>query len=166
MKKKERQHRPKWTDWIGLLQAWWTLLHMENASGYSHCFSPTRPLIAGDCRRKKSDRRLEQLYLQVITVMRVQSDHIFIIVPTRIVRLQLLIILLSNTGNVGSQVKNPTTISPFVVIPAHELDEIRVQRDPSFDVENRRMRVPIHVARDNVILGVIENTCSVLDLLL
>jgi hypothetical protein len=41
-----------------------------------------------------------------------------------------------HTGDVGHQIQHSTTVSPFIVVPAHQLDEIGIQRDTGLDIED------------------------------
>jgi hypothetical protein len=67
-----------------------------------------------------------------------------------------------NLGNIGQEVEDAAAVAPLVVVPADKLDEVLVQRDAGLSIEDRRGRVAVEVARDNLVLGVGENACSLL----
>ena len=62
-------------------------------------------------------------------------------------------------GDVGEQVAHTAGVAPLVVVPADELDEVRVERDAGLGVEDGGVGVAVHVRGDNVVFGVGEDTC-------
>lgn len=69
-----------------------------------------------------------------------------------------------NLGDVGNEVDNTSAVTPLVVIPAHELDEIPVQGDPSLGVEDGRVRITFDVGGDDVVLGIGKNAWNYLSM--
>lgn len=48
--------------------------------------------------------------------------------------------------------------SPYVVVPADELDEVLVQRDACLSIEDGGSGVAVEVGGDNLVLGVSEDS--------
>ena len=65
-----------------------------------------------------------------------------------------------NLGNVDKKVKDTAGVTPLVVVPGNELDEVLVEGDTSLGVEDGRAVVAVQVSGDNVILSVTENACG------
>lgn len=65
-----------------------------------------------------------------------------------------------NLGDVGNEVKDTAGVTPLVVVPGDQLDEVLVQGDTGLGVEDGRIGVAVHVRRDDVVLGVGQNTCK------
>jgi len=65
---------------------------------------------------------------------------------------------------VAHQIEHLVAVSPFVVIPGHELDEVVVQAYAGVRVENRGARVGDEIAGDDFILSVAYYTLPVLAL--
>jgi len=63
-----------------------------------------------------------------------------------------------NCFNVGQEVEDATGVAPLVVVPGNELDEVLVERDTGLRIEDGRVVITVQVRRDNVVLGVCENT--------
>lgn len=62
-----------------------------------------------------------------------------------------------NLGDVGDEVAHSGRVTPLVVVPGDELDEVSVERDTGLGVEGRRGRVSGEVGRDDLVLGVGED---------
>ena len=65
-------------------------------------------------------------------------------------------------GNVGQEVKDTSAISPFVIVPADQLDEVVVEGDTSLGIEDRRVGVAVQVRGDDIVLSVGKDACSML----
>jgi hypothetical protein len=61
-------------------------------------------------------------------------------------------------GDVDNEVQDTAGVSPLVVVPGDQLDEVVVERDTSLGIEDGGGRVAVHVRGDNVVLGVGEVT--------
>ena len=61
-------------------------------------------------------------------------------------------------GDIRDQVAHTAGIAPLVVVPANELDEVRVERDTGLGVEDGRVGVAVHVCGDDIILSVLNDT--------
>lgn len=57
------------------------------------------------------------------------------------------------------QVNDTAGVTPFVVIPRDELDEVVVEGDTGRGIEDGRVRVAVQVAGDEGVLGVGKDTC-------
>jgi hypothetical protein len=79
----------------------------------------------------------------------------------RTVRRRTNLLLFINLGNILHEIDNPLGVSPLVIVPRNQLDEILVQLDSSFSVKDRRRLVSNEIGRDDVFLGVFENTLEV-----
>lgn len=60
----------------------------------------------------------------------------------------------------GDEVKDTAGVTPLVVVPGDQLDEVLVQGDTSLGIEDGGVGVAIHVGGDNVVLGVGQNACK------
>lgn len=60
-------------------------------------------------------------------------------------------------GNVGKEVEDTAGVTPLVVVPGDELDEVVVEGDTSLGIENGGVGIAVHVAGDNIVLSVSEN---------
>jgi hypothetical protein len=58
---------------------------------------------------------------------------------------------------VRDEVDDAVGVSPLVIVPADELDEVVVERDTGLGIEDGRVVVAVEIARDNLVLGVAEN---------
>ena len=63
-----------------------------------------------------------------------------------------------NFRDVADEVKHTARVTPLVVVPRHDFDEVVVQRNASLCIENGRVSVPKHIRRHNIVLGVSEDT--------
>jgi hypothetical protein len=61
-------------------------------------------------------------------------------------------------GNVCQKVKNTTRVTPLVVVPGDKLNEVVVERDTGFGIEDGGVGVTVQVSGDDLIFGVCENT--------
>ena len=61
-------------------------------------------------------------------------------------------------GDVGQEVQDTAGVAPLVVVPADKLDEVRVERDAGLGIEDGRVGVADEIARDDLVLGVSEDT--------
>jgi hypothetical protein len=52
---------------------------------------------------------------------------------------------------VATEVNNSVGVSPFVIVPGHNLNKVGVQRDTSVDIEDGRVRVSNEIRGDNFI---------------
>ena len=66
----------------------------------------------------------------------------------------LLGLMAVDLGHVGEQVEHAAGVAPFVVVPAHELDEVLVEGDTCLGIEDGAVGVAVHVGADNVVFGV------------
>ena len=62
-----------------------------------------------------------------------------------------------NLGNVGKEVEDTARVTPLVVVPADNLDEVVVERDTSLGIEDGGVGVTVQVGRDNIVLSVGKN---------
>jgi hypothetical protein len=62
-----------------------------------------------------------------------------------------------NLSNVGEEVENTSAVTPLVVIPGDELDEVRVQGDTGLGIEDGRVVVAVHVGGDDLVLSVAKD---------
>lgn len=61
-----------------------------------------------------------------------------------------------NLGGVDDEVQDTAGVSPLVVVPGDQLDEVVVEGDTGLGVEDGRGGVTVQVGGDNVVLGVGE----------
>lgn len=59
-----------------------------------------------------------------------------------------------NLGNVGQEVEDTAGVSPLVVVPGDELDEVVVEGDTGLGIEDGGVGVADHVGGDDVVLSV------------
>jgi hypothetical protein len=60
-------------------------------------------------------------------------------------------------GNVGQEIEDTAGVTPLVVVPGDQLDEVLVEGDTSLGVEDGGVGVANHVAGNNLVLGVSED---------
>jgi hypothetical protein len=60
-------------------------------------------------------------------------------------------------GDVGDEVADTAGVTPLVVVPGDELDEVGVQRNAGVGVEDRRAVVTDEVGRDDLLIGVFDD---------
>ena len=65
---------------------------------------------------------------------------------------------LRNLGDVNTEVKNSVGVSPFVIIPRNNLDEVGIQGDTSLSIENGAVSISNEVRADNFIFSVSKNS--------
>ena len=65
-------------------------------------------------------------------------------------------------GNVCKEVEDTAGVTPLVVVPGDELDEVVVEGDTSGGIEDRGGVVSVHVGGDNSVLSVGKDTCDIL----
>ena len=63
--------------------------------------------------------------------------------------------------HVGEEVAHAVAVTPFIVVPADQLEEAAVQGDTGTDIENGGKRAMDEVAGDDLILGCAEDTLHV-----
>ena len=63
-----------------------------------------------------------------------------------------------NLGHVDQKVADALAVTPLVIVPADKLDKVVVERDACLGVEDGRVGVANHIRRDNIILGVSEDS--------
>lgn len=63
-----------------------------------------------------------------------------------------------NLVNIGDEIQDAATVSPLMVIPSDELEEILVQSDTRFRIERAGVRIALHITRNDLIFRVCENT--------
>jgi hypothetical protein len=63
-------------------------------------------------------------------------------------------ILLSDDAD---EIEDTARVSPLVIVPGNELDELVVQGDTGLSIEDGGVVVSVQVGRDNLVLGVAEN---------
>ena len=61
-------------------------------------------------------------------------------------------------GNVCKEVENAAGVTPLVIVPRDELDEVVVEGDTGGGIEDGGGVVAVHVGGDNSILGVSQDT--------
>ena len=74
--------------------------------------------------------------------------------------LNLLGLVTINLAHICQQIEDTAGVTPLVVVPADELAEIVVKRNASLGIEDRRIVVAVHVGRNDVIFGVLNNAYS------
>lgn len=60
-------------------------------------------------------------------------------------------------GDVGEEVEHTARVAPLVVVPGDELDEVVVEGDTGLAVDDRAVGVAVQVARDDIVVGVVED---------
>lgn len=55
--------------------------------------------------------------------------------------------------NVCEEVQDSARVAPLIVIPRHHLDEVIVQSNSSFGINNGGVVVAVQVSRDNIVVG-------------
>ena len=60
----------------------------------------------------------------------------------------------------GDEVKDTAGVAPLVVVPGDELDEVVVEGDTGLGVDDGGGSVAVHVAGDDIVLGVGEDACE------
>ena len=63
----------------------------------------------------------------------------------------------SNRG-LTDEVNNTAGVTPLVVVPGNELDEVGVEGNTRLSIEDGRAGVTVEVGRDDVVLGVAKDT--------
>lgn len=61
-------------------------------------------------------------------------------------------------GNINQEVADAPRVTPLIVVPGNQLDEVLVQLDTSFGVEDGRCRVADEIGGDDILVSVFENT--------
>ncbi|CAF3491974.1 unnamed protein product [Fusarium graminearum] len=64
-------------------------------------------------------------------------------------------------GNVGQEVEDTAGVTPLVVVPRDQLDEVVVEGDTGLGIEDGGVGVAVKVRGDNVVLSVGQNTLEV-----
>lgn len=65
-------------------------------------------------------------------------------------------------GNVCKEVEDTAGVTPLVIVPGDELDEVVVEGDTGGGVEDGGGVVSVHVGGDNSVLSVSKDPCDVL----
>jgi hypothetical protein len=65
-------------------------------------------------------------------------------------------------GNVAEQVDDTAGVTPLVVVPRYQLDEVVVEREASLGIEDGGVGVADQIGRDDLVLGVGEYACPLL----
>lgn len=60
-------------------------------------------------------------------------------------------------GNIDQEIADTPRVTPLIVIPGNELDEVLVQGDASLGIEDGGSSVADEVGRDDILIGVLEN---------
>lgn len=58
------------------------------------------------------------------------------------------------------EVKDTAGVTPLVVVPRNELDEVLVEGDTGLGIEDGGMWVAVEVRGDDLVLSVAENACG------
>ena len=61
-------------------------------------------------------------------------------------------------GSIDEEVADALRITPLVIVPADELDKVRVQADSCTSIEDRGVGFTNEVRRDHMILSVTDNS--------
>jgi hypothetical protein len=64
-------------------------------------------------------------------------------------------------GNVGQEVEDTAGVTPLVVVPGDQLDEVVVEGDTGLGIEDGGVGVAVKVRGDNVVLSVGQDTLEV-----
>jgi hypothetical protein len=62
-------------------------------------------------------------------------------------------------GDIGQEIQDTTRITPLVIVPGDEFNEMVVQGDTSLSVEDGGVSVAVEIGGDDFILGVSEDAC-------
>lgn len=54
------------------------------------------------------------------------------------------------------EVQNAIAVSPLVIVPSDKLEKVLVQGDTGFGVEDARVRIALHVVRDDFLVRISE----------
>ena len=57
-----------------------------------------------------------------------------------------------------NEVDDTAGVTPLVVIPGDELDEVRVEGNSSLGIENGRVSVSVEIGGNNILLSVSQDT--------
>jgi hypothetical protein len=68
-----------------------------------------------------------------------------------------------NLCDICKEIKNTARVTPFVVVPGDEFDEVLVEGDTGLGIKDRRVCVTIQVSRDDFVLGIGEYACTELE---
>lgn len=60
-------------------------------------------------------------------------------------------------GNVADKIAYTTRVTPFVIVPSDELDEVLVQLDSSIGIKDGRSSVTDEIGRNDAVLSVLED---------
>jgi hypothetical protein len=64
-----------------------------------------------------------------------------------------------NLGDVCQEIQDTSAVTPLVVVPRDELDEVLVEGDTGLGIEDGGVGVTNHVGGHNLVLGVGEYAC-------
>src|SRR6478752_6679312 len=64
-------------------------------------------------------------------------------------------------GNVGQEVEDTAGVTPLVVVPGDQLDEVVVERDTGLGIEDGGVGVAVEIGGDNIVLSVGQNALEV-----
>lgn len=76
--------------------------------------------------------------------------------PTWVLQLGDLCVTI-NLGNVYKEIEDTAGVTPLVVVPRDELDEVIVKSDTSLGVEGGGVGATVKVRGDDLVLSVTEN---------
>lgn len=65
-------------------------------------------------------------------------------------------------GDVGEEVEDTAGVTPLVVVPGDQLDEVLVEGDTGLGIEDGGVGVAVKVRGDDIVLSVGENACRVM----
>lgn len=57
------------------------------------------------------------------------------------------------------EIKDTTRVTPLVVVPGNQLDEVCVEGDTGLGIEDGGVVVTVHVSGDNIVLSVSQYAC-------
>ena len=74
----------------------------------------------------------------------------------------MLVMISENTRDrrrkLTEKIQNTSRVAPLVVIPGDELDKVVVESNAGLDIEDGGMLIADQIGRDDLVLGVCENT--------
>ena len=67
-----------------------------------------------------------------------------------------------NLGDIGKEIQHTAGVTPLVVVPGDQLDEVSVERDTSLGIEDGGVVVADQISGDELILGVSQYAWTLL----
>lgn len=61
-------------------------------------------------------------------------------------------------GDVGDKVEDTAGVTPLVVVPGDQLDEVVVEGDTGLGIEDGGVGVAVEIGRDDIVLGVSQDS--------